>query len=111
MKENKTRIILIILLFGAFCFGGGVFFGQYMLTEKGFVYEEQSAERVTAARNINTASAAELAEVKGIGAVTAEKIVTSREEEGAFASVEELKERGILGETKFLEVAPFLTVD
>ncbi|MBQ2764021.1 MAG: hypothetical protein IJF43_03155, partial [Firmicutes bacterium] len=66
-KEKKTYLFLIMLVFGALCFGGGVLFGQYMLTERGFVYEESAAasEQVSSADisdlvNINTASAKEL---------------------------------------------------
>ena len=40
--------------------------------------------------NINTASAAELTQLKGIGAKRAEKIVQDREKNGRFASVDDL---------------------
>lgn len=125
MKEQKkTRKLLFALFFGALCFGTGVFFGQYLLLEKDFVYEEGAAERdasspseegeaaVSQGRiNINTASAGTLCSAEGIGSVTADKIVTSREEEGRFEDVYDLVTRGIMGESKYREVEPFLTAE
>lgn len=117
-KEKKTYIFLILLVFGALCFGGGVFYGQYMLTERGFVYEENAddAEQVSSVEvpdlvNLNTASAKELEKIPGIGAVTAKKIINSREEEGDFDDVHGLVERGILGEGKLEQVAPYMKVE
>ena len=117
-KEKKSYIFLMLLVFGALCFGGGVLFGQYMLAEKGFVYEEDAgnAEQTMIIENddlvnINTASGKELENVPGIGAVTAEKIIGSREEEGLFDDVHALVERGVLGEGKLEQIAPYLTVE
>lgn len=117
-KEKKTYIFLILLVFGALCFGGGVFYGQYMLTERGFVYEENAddAEQVSSVEvpdlvNLNTASAKELEKIPGIGAVTAKKIINSREEEGDFDDVHGLVERGILGEGKLEQVAPYMKAE
>lgn len=118
LKEKKTYIVLILLVFGALCFGCGVLYGQYMLTEKGFVYEEKTAESergsanpITVAINLNTASREELETVPGIGSVTAKKIINSREEEGNFDDVYNLVERGILGEGKLEQIAPYLKTE
>ena len=116
MEQSKTKMILIALFFGAFCFGVGVFFGQQLLIGQGFVYEEGASEEETAAVsegpiNINTADAETLKKVRGIGSVTAEKIVSSREEDGRFEEVHDLVSRGIMGETKFGEVESFLTAE
>ena len=125
MKEqNKTRNFILALFFGALCFGAGVFFGQHLLVEKGFVYEEGAAEKDVSSLpeegdtavsrgkiNINTASAAALCGAEGIGSVTADKIVSSREEEGRFEEVYDLVTRGIMVESKYHEVEPFLTAE
>lgn len=117
-KEKKSYIFLFLLVFGALCFGGGVLFGQYMLTERGFVYEENAddGEQVSSVAvpdlvNLNTASAKELETIPGIGSVMAEKIISSREEEGYFDDVRSLVDRGILGEGKLEQVAPYMKVE
>lgn len=119
MKQKKTWILLVLLFFGAFCFGCGVLYGQFMLTQKGFVYEENALAESDEVRsvsvsdqvNINTASVEELMSVSGIGEVTAEKIIASREEEGAFDDVHDLVARGILGEGKLEQISAYLRVD
>jgi competence protein ComEA len=63
-----------------------------------------------AAVNINTASAAELALLPGIGEVRAERIVQSRREDGPFASVDELLERELISASVFEEIADLVTV-
>ena len=116
MAQSKTRIILLALFFGAFCFGAGVFFGQHLLIAQGFVYEEGASAGEQASPgaeqvNINTADAETLKNIRGIGSVTAEKIVESREEDGRFEEVRDLVTRGIMGETKYGEVEAFLTAE
>lgn len=51
--------------------------------------------------NINTASAAELQTLDGIGEVTARKIVSDRETNGPFATVEDIKRVSGIGDKKF----------
>ena len=51
--------------------------------------------------NINTASQDELCQLPGIGPATASKIVASREQEGAFATKEDLMRVSGIGEKKF----------
>ena len=111
MEHKKTKWILILVLFGAFCFGGGVLYGQHLLTERGFVYAEEGVEDHSGQWDLNSASAEELDAVPGIGPVTAEKIVTSREEDGAFENVEDLVDRGILGEKKLEEIEAYLKAE
>ena len=51
--------------------------------------------------NINTADSEQLQELDGIGPVTAEKIIDYREENGRFASVEDIKKVSGIGEKTY----------
>ncbi|WGF93614.1 Tex family protein [Aequorivita marisscotiae] len=60
--------------------------------------------------NINTASIPLLSYVSGIGPKLAENVVNYREENGAFASREEIKKVSRLGEKAFEQAAGFLRI-
>lgn len=60
--------------------------------------------------NINTAGAAELETLPGIGASLADRIVTYREENGLFASVEEITNVYGIGDGKFAAIEDLITV-
>jgi competence protein ComEA len=60
--------------------------------------------------NINTASAEELEALPGIGEVRAGRIVQSRQEDGPFASTDELLEREIIPASVFEEIVSLVTV-
>jgi competence protein ComEA len=65
---------------------------------------------VTGTININTASAAELEALPGIGAKTAARIVEYRQKNGPFKKVEELMNVRGVGEKNFLKLKPQITV-
>jgi competence protein ComEA len=60
--------------------------------------------------NLNTASAADLEGLPGIGAKTAARIVEYRQKNGPFKKVEELMNVRGVGEKNFLKLKPQLTV-
>jgi len=60
--------------------------------------------------NLNTASAAELQEVPGIGPVTAEKILQMRKSYGAFKSVDDLRAIKGIGPTRLDKMRKYLEV-
>lgn len=60
--------------------------------------------------NINTASAAQLDTLPGVGASTAEKIVADREANGPFKTVEDLKRVSGIGNKKFAALADAICV-
>ena len=61
--------------------------------------------------NINAASAADLAAVKGIGQVKAQAIVEYREKNGPFKSVDDLVQVRGIGEKSLTTLRPQLTLD
>ena len=66
--------------------------------------------RPAAIVNLNTASAAELEQLPGIGARTAARIVEYRKTKGPFKKIEELMNVQGVGEKSFLKLRAQLTV-
>jgi competence protein ComEA len=60
--------------------------------------------------NINTATVGELDTLPGIGPSTAQKIVDYRDENGPFTSVEAILNVSGIGEAKFDQMAPYITI-
>ena len=60
--------------------------------------------------NLNTATAAQIATLPGIGAKTAERIVEHRQQNGGFKKVEELMNVKGIGEKSFLKLKALITV-
>jgi competence protein ComEA len=60
--------------------------------------------------NINTATQSELESLPGIGPVTAERIIAYREDNGPFASIEDIDKVPGIGPAKFDQVKDLITV-
>ena len=63
-----------------------------------------------AAVNLNTATAAQLESLPGIGAKTAQRILDYRQKSGGFKKIEELMNVKGIGEKSFLKLKPHIIV-
>lgn len=61
--------------------------------------------------DINAATAEELMNINGIGEVTAEKIISYREENGCFCSLDDLLNVEGIGSKKFADIKDYLYID
>lgn len=60
--------------------------------------------------NVNTATAAQLEALPGIGKATAERIIEYRQKNGSFKKIEDLMNVRGIGEKSFLNLKPLVTV-
>ena len=69
-----------------------------------------SAPATAGTVNLNTATAAQLEALPGIGKATAERIIEYRQKSGGFKKIEELMNVRGIGEKNFLKLKPLITV-
>jgi competence protein ComEA len=72
--------------------------------------EAASVSPTNALVNINTATAAELEILPHIGPAMAQRIIAYREDHGPFERIEDLQEVDGIGETRYKDLAPLITV-
>jgi competence protein ComEA len=70
----------------------------------------KAATTVSSPLNLNTATAAELQALPGVGASTAKLIIEHRQKNGGFKKIEELMNIKGIGEKSFLKLKPMVTV-
>ncbi|MDR0950921.1 MAG: helix-hairpin-helix domain-containing protein [Candidatus Ancillula sp.] len=61
--------------------------------------------------NINTASASDLQEIKGIGPATAEKIISYRNTHGQFSSLNQLTNIKGIGSATLKKISPYIKIN
>lgn len=69
------------------------------------------SESQTQKININIADQSQLETLSGIGPVTAQMIITFREENGPFSSIVEIQKVSGIGPAKFEKIKEYITVD
>lgn len=60
--------------------------------------------------NLNTATAEQLNTLPGVGPVMAQRILDWRTAHGSFASVDQLKQVSGIGDAKYADMSPLVTV-
>lgn len=93
--------------------GEKIYIPTYDETAKGITYKADSSSTgkdTSGLININTASADELQTLKGIGPVTAEKIVSYRSQYGSFKNIEDIKEVNGIGDKTYSDIKDSITV-
>jgi len=88
-----------------------IFLGALLLTVAFWGYGYAVSPELEGVLNINTADAAELQMLPGIGEATAQNIIAFREANGPFTSIDDLiKVKGI-GEKRFDAVRSYLILE
>jgi competence protein ComEA len=72
--------------------------------------QSKPAQQTATVVNLNTATAAQLQDLPGIGARTAERIIEYRGKNGGFKKIEELMNVKGIGEKSFLKLKDRITV-
>jgi len=70
-----------------------------------------AGEEITGVVNVNTASAAELEMLPGIGASRAKALIEAREAKGGFKSLDDLLAVKGIGEASLAKLRPHLTLE
>ena len=115
-KATKTEKCLLGLTAAFLCLLAGLYLHDARQTEPVAVETERTVSREELAPDLspldlNTAAAAELAALPGIGEALAERIVAYRTEHGPFASTEEIMEVSGIGPGKFEGLKDRITVN
>ena len=117
MKKPAFPILVVITcVFVAFT--AGFFMGRSLnrtpvrIWQSTSVTEEPTQTEPTAPAivNINTATAAQLEDLPGIGPVLAQRIIAYRDANGPFRAVEELTKVEGIGEKKLEDILDLITV-
>lgn len=119
---TKTEQGVLLFLVGAFVLGSGIRLfrsdsGTISRTQHAVadsIFVERSAAAVVSDKpfpvNVNSASKDDLVALPGIGDVTAERIITVREQRGPFGSVDDLLRVKGITKKKLEQLKPFITI-
>ena len=99
MRHLVVALLLVLGLTGPIVAGGA---GQSP--------SQSTPEVSNALVNLNSASAAQLESLPGVGTRTAERILEYRQQHGGFKRIEDLMNVRGIGEKNFLKLKPLITV-
>lgn len=116
---KKARIILAAVLFAALAAGGmlierlesDAFIMETTAQEDDLAYTSDAETVIMGKININSADAAELDKLRGIGVSLAQRIIDYREKNGAFATTEEIMKVSGISEKKFEDIRDFICTE
>lgn len=89
---------------------------KYVITSSGnkndIISSENQNNKSTSSQkvNINTANQAQLETIPGVGSATAQKIISYRNENGKFSTIEDIKNVSGIGDSKFNKMKDLITV-
>ncbi len=119
MKKPQWWLIGITAAF--LCMLLGIFIGRNYLSGTNLNIQdgqtpptsptEQSEPLGDGRIDINTANAAQLDMLPGVGSVIAQRIIDYREKNGPFATIEDIKNVSGIGERKFEQIKEYIKVD
>jgi competence protein ComEA len=101
---SRTKLVVLVALVGCLLAPALVANAQAPQPAK-----KQAAAPV-ATVNLNTATAAQLDTLPGVGAKLAERIIDYRAKNGGFKKIEDLMNVQGIGEKNFLKLKPYITV-
>lgn len=90
--------------------GAGVSGGNSGTSGSSINFSASSNSKTTSKININTATQAELETLPGIGPATATKIISYRQENGKFKSIDEIKEVKGIGDSKYSKIKDLIKI-
>ena len=97
------RGIVVMMVFAMAASGAAI-------NAQGKASKPKANQALTTPVNLNTATAAELQALPGVGAATAKLILEHRQKNGGFKKIEELMNIKGIGEKSFLKLKPLVTV-
>ena len=109
--KNTAFVWMMAICIAFFAFAGGFFLGRNV-NHTNVQHGNKPAATQSAdgsKLNINTATAAQLQDLPGVGPVLAERIVAYRQENGAFTTIEQLLLVEGVGETLLESIADHIT--
>lgn len=113
---KKAQIALIAVTAAFICVLLGFFIGRNftgkvtLYSESGTVSAGSSVSQSSGKLDVNTATAAQLQMLPGIGEVLAQSIIDYRRENGPFASTDELMNVAGIGTKRLEEILDYITV-
>lgn len=117
MREKITGGEILLLGLTALFLAGLLWLDQQTIPERGITVSTQTAVSQEAVMpdlsplDVNTAAAAELEELPGIGPELAARIVADREKNGPFETEEELTRVSGIGEGKLAALEGWITTE